>query len=334
MHKKRVLSCIQPTGDIHLGNYLGAVRNWVALQDTYDCVFGIVDYHAITGNVRGADLRERTLDMAKDLLACGIDPKKSILFVQSHVPEHTELCWVLNAVTAYGDLTRMTQFKAKAAETDFVNAGLFNYPVLQAADILIYKAEKVPVGEDQRQHIELAREIARKFNSIYGEVFVEPGILTTDAASIRSLADPERKMSKSFGEHHYIGLRESPQQIEAKVKQAVTDSGSTESVGMSPGVENLFTILHAIAQPQAEALEREYHEGTLQYSKLKTTVSQAILRELAPVRKAREALDQDPGYVAETLRAGARAAREIAAATMSEVRRRVGVGPREGNGEP
>ncbi len=327
MSRARVLSCIQPTGDVHLGNYIGAIKNWVSIQDSYDCIYGIVDYHAITTSYSPRNLRRQSLDMAMDLLACGIDPEKTILFVQSHVPEHMELCWILNAVTAYGDLTRMTQFKTKASETDFVNAGLFNYPILQAADILIYKARWVPVGRDQAQHVELSREIARKFNGIYGETFVEPEVLLTRGASIRSLADPERKMSKSHGEKHYIGLMEDEASIEKKVRRAVTDTGDlADDLYMSPGVENLFTILGVTDPTAVVELESLYRGGSLMYSDLKREVLRAILTELAPIREKKKDFESSPGQVAAILRQGAEKARQIAKMTMAEVREKVGVG--------
>jgi len=327
MSKARVLSCIQPTGDVHLGNYLGAIKNWAGIQDDYDCIYGVVDYHAITADFDPSQLRKQSVNLAMDLIACGIDPERSILFIQSHVPEHTELCWVLFSSTAYGDLTRMTQFKTKAEETEFVNAGLFNYPVLQAADILIYKPIYVPVGEDQRQHVELCREIARKFNATYGETFIEPGVLTTRGANIRSLADPEKKMSKSYGEKHSVGLFEDPESIHAKLKRAVTDTGPSEQGDfMSPGVDNLFTIIEAIDADKAAELMADYRAKSLQYSTLKEAAYEGIMAELAPIREKKKELLASPAKVEAILADGAERARTIARATMQEVREKIGVG--------
>ena len=327
MSKDRVLSCIQPTGSLHLGNYLGAIKNWVRLQDEYECIYGIVDYHSITSAPDAQALREQTLHMAMDLLACGIDPERSILFAQSHVPEHTELCWVLFSSTAYGDLTRMTQFKSKASENAFVNAGLFNYPVLQTADIAVYKANKVPVGEDQRQHLELCREIIRKFNSMYGPTLVEPSILTTRGANIRSLADPEKKMSKSYGEKHHIALTECSDSILKKVKRAVTDTGDRDpNVFMSPGVDNLFSILESTSPEHASDLMTRYREQKLRYSELKDAVYEGIMHELEPIRQRKLELEESPKRVRAILQLGAERARRIAAATMEEVRDVIGVG--------
>lgn len=331
MHRERVLSCIQPTGDIHLGNYLGAVKEWGAMQANNDCIYGIVDLHALTSPCAQRDLKQQSLNMAMDLVACGIDPEKTILFVQSHVPEHAELCWILTSSTTFGELKRMTQFKAKARDetedTESVNAGLLNYPILQAADILMYKAQKVPVGRDQQQHVELARDIARRFNSVFGETFVEPRAVVGRSASVRSLADPEKKMSKSLGEKHYVGLMESAESIERKITRAKTDCGAPEPNGlMSPGVENLFRVLAALDLATALELKEIYEDGKLMYSSLKRAVHRAVKEELAPIRERREELESSPDRVKEILRDGAKRAQAIAMGTMKEVREKVGVG--------
>ena len=252
MTKKRVLSCIQPTGEIHIGNYFGAVKNWVDIQDRYDCVYGVVDLHAMTMPYDPKTLQDNTTQMFIDLLACGIDPAKSVLFVQSLVPQHTELTWIFNCVTSFGELSRMTQFKDKTDQLEesggkkgFISAGLFTYPVLQAADILIYKANFVPVGKDQEQHLELSRNIAVRFNNQFGEYFPEPAPLFTEVPKLMSLADPTKKMSKSLGDKHYISLFETEDSIRKKVKTAVTDTGGQPGGEMSPGVANLFTIIKA-----------------------------------------------------------------------------------------
>src|SRR3989339_646529 len=223
---EKIFSGIQPTGQLHLGNYLGAIKNWVDLQKKYACVYCIVDYHAMTIPYDPAVMPKNIINAAADLLATGVDPKKSILFVQSQVPEHTELAWILNTITPISELKRMTQFKEKSQRfQDNINLGLFAYPVLQAADILLYQTELVPVGEDQIQHVELARDIARKFNKKFGATFPEPRTLLTKTPRIMSLKDPTKKMSKSLGEDHYLALADKPEIIKDKIKRAVTDIG-------------------------------------------------------------------------------------------------------------
>jgi len=325
--RERVFSGIQPTGELHLGNYFGAIKRWVELQDSYDCIYSIVDYHAITVDYSAKELPGRTLAMALDLLACGIDPERSILFVQSHVPEHTELTWIFNCFTSYGDLTRMTQFKDKSAKQEFISAGLFDYPVLQAADILLYRASRVPVGEDQLQHLELARRIARRFNSRLGEFFPEVEPILSEAPRIMSPADPTQKMSKSLGEKHYIGLMEDENSIYQKIKTAVTDIGPRGSE-MSPGVKNLFLILKLSAPPEVYAeFEQEYAAGTLKYVKLKEAVYEYLLDKLRPIRERRHELERDIAQVKEILKQGAERARAIAKENMREIRKLAGVGP-------
>lgn len=323
--KPIVLSGIQPTGTLHIGNYFGAVKNYVALQDQYECFYSIVDYHAITVEHDPQELHKNTIAMAIDLLACGLDPKKCTLFVQSQVPEHTELAWILSAVTSYGDLQRMTQFKEKGELQEFVSCGLFTYPVLQAADILIYKASKVPVGEDQLQHIELARRIARRFNSRFGKMFPEPEALLTEAPRIMSPADPTRKMSKSLGPKHYIALTEPEESIREKIKTAVTDIGPRPEGEKSPGVANLFLLLKLTAPREIyEQFEADYAKGTLKYEPLKRTVAEYLVKTLEPIR-ARRAQLKEP-EVKEILYEGAKRARAVARKTLEEARERIGVG--------
>jgi tryptophanyl-tRNA synthetase len=325
--KERVFSGIQPTGELHIGNYFGAVINYVRLQEEYDCIYSIVDYHAITEDYDAKLLPQRTLSMAADLLACGIDPERAILFVQSHVPEHTELAWIFNCFTSFGDLTRMTQFKDKSRRQEFVNVGLFDYPVLQAADILLYQASKVPVGEDQVQHLELARRIARRFNSRLGDYFPEVEPILSEAPRIMSPADPSQKMSKSLGEKHYIGLMEPEDSIYQKIKTAVTDIGP-RGEEMSPGVRNLFLILKLSAESKLyEELEGEYQAGTLKYVRLKEAVYESLIKRIRPIRERRQELGKDLDRVKQVLREGAERAREIAQKNMEEIRRLVGVGP-------
>ncbi|MFQ5793738.1 MAG: tryptophan--tRNA ligase [Candidatus Bipolaricaulia bacterium] len=325
--RERVLSGIQPTGELQLGNYFGAVKHWVALQDRYHCFYPIVDYHAITVDYEPEQLKKNTLGMAIDLMASGIDPKRSVLFVQSQVPEHTELAWVFNSVASYGDLTRMTQFKEKSEGAAFVSAGLFIYPILQAADILIYKASKVPVGEDQVQHLELSRRIARRFNRQFGELFPEPEALLSEAPRIMSTADPSKKMSKSLGSKHYIGVMESEDVIWEKIKTAVTDVG-LEAAGeqKSPGVDNLFVLLRLTADARTvEKFEQEYANGKLLYQRLKEAVYEHLMATLKPIRERHRELEADLPGVQRILQDGAQRAREIAVRTMAEVRERIGV---------
>ncbi len=322
----RIFSGIQPTGVLHLGNYFGAIKQWVELQEGNECFYCIVDYHALTNEgSRPDELRRAKESLALDLLACGIDPEKSVLFVQSDVPEHTELCWILGCVTSYGDLTRMTQFKQKAKEQEFVNAGLFYYPVLQAADILLYLADHVPVGEDQLQHLELSRRIARRFNYRFGDFFPEPQPILSKGARIMSLADPSRKMSKSYGPEHYIGLMEDEESIYRKIRSAVTDVGLTPGQEMSPGVANLFTILELVAPAEVVEDFREKHRaGKLLYKDLKETLYRYLMEALAPIRERRRELEAR-GEIGEILAAGAERARKIAREVIREVRARVGL---------
>ena len=323
----KVFSGIQPTGSLHLGNYLGAVKNWVALQDRpdFDCIYCVVDYHAITVDYAADELAPRTLAMARDLLACGVDPEQSVLFVQSQVPEHAELGWIFQATaTAYGELQRMTQFKAKAEQQAFATAGIFTYPALQAADILIYDADRVPVGEDQVQHLELTRDIARRFNNRFGETFPEVQPLLTETARVLSLRDPDQKMSKSAGEGHYVALDAEESVIRKMVKSAVTDTGPREDDSMSPGVANLFGILKALDRTEAHAsLMGDYEAGKLRYVDLKGAVSDAIWETAEAFQKRAAELPEE--RVREILRAGAERVRPAAQAKMALVRERIGM---------
>ena len=332
----RVLSGIQPTAEMHIGNYFGAVRNWVALQHTHECIYCVVDLHAITMPYEPARLRANTDRMIIDLLACGIDPDKAILFIQSLVPEHAELCWVLSCLTPFGDLRRMTQFKDKSEvlesqdSTQFVSAALFSYPVLQAADILVYRAEFVPVGKDQEQHLELSRELARRFNNQFGvEIFPEPAPLFTETPKVMSLADPTKKMSKSLGERHHIRLFEDEQSIRNKIKSAVTDSGETPEGEMSPGVANLFELLKASGKTEeASALLKDYHAGTLQYRVLKETVADSIVELTSNLKTRRQDIAADSETVTAQVHEMSERARVIAGETMKEVRRIIGLPPK------
>lgn len=329
-----VLSCIQPSGELHIGNYFGAVANWVTLQDRYRCIYGIVDLHAMTMPYDPQTLRLNTEQMIIDLLACGVNPDKSLLFLQSLVPEHTELAWILSNVCSYGELTRQTQFKDKSALSitktlgQFVSAGLFTYPVLQAADILIYRAHFVPVGKDQEQHLELSRNIARRFNERFGYLLPEPAVLSTDLPKVRSLADPEQKMSKSLGPKHYIGLFESEEGVRTKVRAAVTDSGDP-SVPIGSGALNLLAILRACGRThEANVLEQTYVDGPRHYAALKDAVADAVVALTAPFRRNRKELRQDLDQTRSSVRTMSEAARSIAAATLCEARALVGLPPR------
>jgi tryptophanyl-tRNA synthetase len=324
----KLFSGIQPTGELHLGNYFGAIKNWVELQQEHDTVYCVVDLHAITSDYDPEVLRENAIDLTMDLIASGIDPEESILFIQSEVREHVELQWIFNSVTSYGDLTRMTQFKDKSEKTDFVSAGLFDYPVLQAADILLYRASRVPVGEDQVQHVELTRRIARKFNSRFGEFFPEPEPIVGRGARIMSTADPERKMSKSDHDKHAIGLMEDEDSIWEKVKSAVTDPGEAQGDEMSPGVDNLFTLLELTApESTIEGFKEDHREGNLMYIDLKEAVYENLMNEIRPVQKKKEELMENRDHVEKLLEEGSEKARAIASHNMEEVRRMVGVGP-------
>jgi tryptophanyl-tRNA synthetase len=322
----RIFSAIQPSGTLTLGNYLGAVRGWVELQDSprqEERLFCIADYHAITVRHEPEELRSLTLELALDLLACGLDPGRSALFLQSQVPEHTELMWILASVASYGELGRMTQFKEKAGKRRLASLGLFAYPVLMAADVLAYKAERVPVGEDQLQHLELAREIARRFNQRFGPTFPEPAPILNRAARILSLADPGRKMSKSLGAKHYLGLFEDESSIRGKIRAAVTDTGGP-GAGSSPGVENLFRILSETAPASVcERLDRARKEGSLRYAGLKDAVADHLVAALRPLRERRATLT--PAFAREVLEQGAARVRHTARATLAEVRDRIGI---------
>lgn len=325
MAEKRIFSGMQPTGEAHLGNYLGALKQWVDLQDEGECIFCIVDYHATTIPYDPATLPDRIFDMAVSFLAAGVDPERSIIFVQSHVPEHTELSWLLNTVTPLGELERMTQFKDKATGMESVPAGLLNYPVLQAADILLYRADSVPVGEDQVQHLELTREIARRWNRLFGEYFPEPQPILGKARRIRGL-DGEAKMSKSRG--NTIGMLESPDDIWAKVRTAVTDPQRVRrSDPGRPEVCNVFSLhgYFASADRLAE-IERGCRAAELGCVECKRMLAEELADAFAPMRERAAEYRANPDLVHEILADGAARSRAIAEETMREVRERMGLG--------
>lgn len=328
--KKIVFSGIQPTAVMTIGNYFGAVQNWVRLQDIHDCIYCVVDLHAMTVPYEAEDLRDGAREMFVSLLAAGIDPEKATVFIQSTVPEHTELCWILATLTSLGDLSRMTQFKEKSGllkgvsegddDGEFISSGLLFYPVLQAADILAYRGEVVPVGVDQGQHLELSRGIARRFNSRFGDLFPEPETLHTDVPKVASPADPTRKMSKSLGPKHYIGLFEEEDSIRKKIRSAVTDSGDTPEGEVSPGVRNLLTLMRACGvMDEASQMEADYHGGTLRYSDLKNTTADALVTLTGEMRDRRadilrQETDLDGRIFEMASRARGRAAETLALA--------------------
>ncbi|MBT8494940.1 MAG: tryptophan--tRNA ligase [Deltaproteobacteria bacterium] len=322
---KTVFSGIQPSGELHLGNYLGAIRNWVELQESYFCYFCIVDYHAITQPYEPKHLAKRTIDMAIDLLACGVDPERSVLFVQSQVPEHTELCWILNTVAQHGDLSRMTQFKDKSArQADNINVGLFDYPVLQSADILLYRAVAVPVGADQVQHLELARRIARAFNRRWSKVFPEPDALLTKTPKILGL-DGEAKMSKSLG--NTISLGATDKQIRKKLGSAKTDPQrvTREDAG-DPDKCNIYTLHQFFSTEDDRAWVREgCTTAGIGCVDCKGRLGDRVIEHLTPIRKRREELSAEPEQVQQLLSAGAAKARSTANKTMEQVRKKLGL---------
>jgi len=329
--RKRVFSGVQPTGKLHIGNYVGALSQWEARQDEYDNVFCIVDLHALTvpEAVDAKSLREKTREVAALYIACGIDPEKCAIFVQSHVTEHAELTWVLNCITPVGWLEKMTQFKSKGGKVKSVGTGLLDYPVLQAADILLYRTDLVPVGEDQKQHIELSRNIAQRFNHMFGEVFRLPeAVIPKTGARIMGLDDPGAKMSKSIGETkrgHAIGLLDPEKQLRKAIMSAVTDTGNeTRFKYCSPGVLNLLTIYQALTRQDPQEIENRFHgQG---YGNLKKAVADVVIATLGPVQERYAELRGDPSYLEALLERGADKVRPIARATMNTVRECVGIG--------
>jgi tryptophanyl-tRNA synthetase len=324
--KARVFSGVQPTGNLHIGNYLGALSNWVKIQHSYESIFCIVDLHAITVYQKPEELRGKILELTGLFLAAGIDPKHSSIIVQSAVPEHCELAWMLTCVTPMGWLERMTQFKAKSAAQESVGDGLFQYPVLMAADILLYQAAIVPVGDDQSQHLELARDIAQRFNSMYGDTFVAPETkLPGFGARVMGLDDPAAKMSKSAtGGGHAIGLLDPPEKIRKTFNRATTDSNpSVDFATMGPGVQNLLGIYQAFSGTADEEM-REKFNG-MRYGDLKKQVAETTIAHLEPLQGRYREIMSDPGYVDGILREGAARVRPIAQETVELVKRRMGL---------
>ena len=324
----RVFSGIKPTGPVTLGNYLGALRNWVVDQHEHDSLYCVVDLHALTVAHDPAELRSLTAELATVLVAVGLDPEVCTLFVQSHVHEHAELSWVMECTASVGELRRMTQFKEKSEGQDFVSGGLFTYPALMAADILLYDTDRVPVGDDQRQHLELARDIAIRFNGRYGDTFTVPeAAIPTVGARVMDLQQPTRKMSKTEeSPQGVILVLEDAKSIERKIKRAVTDAGT--DVGYDPetrpGVSNLLAILGAATGRAPEELAGGYR----QYGPLKADTAEAVVELVRPVQQRYHELAADPGHLAELLDRGAEKAQATAAATMARVRDRLGLLPR------
>jgi tryptophanyl-tRNA synthetase len=325
--KNIIVSGIQPTGNLHIGNYLGAVKNWVDLQNSgeYEMLFFVADLHSLTGNMSAKERQERVNNLAVEMMAAGIDPDKSTLFVQSHVMGHTVLAWIFDCVTPIAELERMTQFKDKANRQEKnINAGLFTYPVLQAADILLYRGTHVPVGEDQVQHVELTRNVARWFNKRYGEYFPEAKPILTKNARVMSLLEPEKKMSKSLGEGHVIELADESKVIEKKLKKAVT---ATTGGGKAPGVENLLMMLNEFSDKNVyHNFIKAEKDGSIRYGDLKSEVARSISGYFADFREKRKELLADTGLITSILENGEKKAQAVADKTISDVKKMIGIG--------
>ena len=326
--KKIVYSAIQPSGTITLGNYLGALKNWVVMQEegTHNCIYTLADLHTITVRQEPAKMRKNVLDAYASILACGIDVEKSIFFIQSHVHQHAELAWLLNCYTQFGELSRMTQFKDKSAKhADNINAGLFTYPCLMAADILLYQADLVPVGADQKQHIELARDIAGRFNSLYSPTFTVPeGFIPKNGARVMSLQDPTKKMSKSDENvNACVSLLDSPDVILKKFKRAVTDSEARVAYGEGKdGINNLMGIYSVVTGKTMEEIENEF--AGKGYGDFKVAVGEAVIEELRPIRERYEKLIADKAYLEESYRKGAEVAERMAQRTLDKAMKKIG----------
>ncbi len=329
LSRKRIFSGIAPTGIVHLGNYLGALRHWVRLQDSYECIYAIVDLHALTVPQNAGELRESIFATAAMCLALGVDPERSLFFVQSDVAEHSELAWILNCYSYFGELRRMTQFKDKlGGAEESANVGLFDYPVLMAADILLYDTAAVPVGDDQRQHLELARTISRRFNNLFGGIFTVPEpIIAEQGSRIMGLDDPTKKMSKSASsEYNFIALSDPPDRIRAKIKSAVTDSGREIIYDelKKPAVSNILTIMSLVMSKPVKEIEAQY--AGKNYGVLKADLAQILIEHLAPIRERFLAWQSRPRDMERVLRHGALRARQIAQITLRRVRERLGLG--------
>jgi tryptophanyl-tRNA synthetase len=322
----RVFSGIRPTGELHIGNYLGSIYQWVKLQNENECFFGIMDYHAITTPFDPKEMERNIFETLIVYLAAGIDPKKSTIFIQSHIKEHTELAWILGTITPLGDLKRMTQFKEKSKKhPEYVNAGLLNYPLLMAADILLYKTDLVPVGKDQVQHVELTREIARRFNKMFGKVFKEPKVLLSEGEKIMSLQNPKKKMSKTDDPKGCILLFDEPEEIEKKIMRAVTDLGREIKYdpAKKPGISNLLKIYSIFSEKPIKELEEKYKGKG--YEEFKRDLAKLLIEKLEIFRKKKKELEKREVYLKEILKRGAERAKKIAKLTMKEVREKMGL---------
>jgi tryptophanyl-tRNA synthetase len=333
MSKPIVLSGCQPSGDLTIGNYLGALKQWVSMQDSHECYYMLVDQHAITVRPNPEDLRKATLDGLALYLACGVDPEKSTIFIQSHVPEHAQLSWVLNCYTQMGELNRMTQYKDKSQKSEAnMNSGLFTYPVLMAADILLYNADRVPVGEDQKQHLELARDIATRFNNLHGETFTVPDPYIPEfGARVMSLLEPTKKMSKSDANPgNFIGLLEDPKKISKKIKRAMTDSDEEANIYFNieekPGVSNLLSLLSCCTGETVEQLVPQYEDKM--YGHLKGDVANAVVALLEPIQQRYQEIRHDQAYLDSVMKAGAEKASARASKILAKVYDAVGFIPR------
>lgn len=323
----RIFSGIRPTGDIHLGNYLGAIKQWIDLQNQAECIFCVVDLHAVTTPYDPKKIQDQIKELSIAYLAAGLDPDKCVLFIQSAVKEHSELAWLLGTVTPMGELKRMTQFKEKSKQhPEYVNAGIFNYPVLMAADILLYKTDAVPIGKDQQQHVELTRAIARYFNNRFGQTFKDPKeLLLETGAKIMSLAEPDKKMSKTGNQKGCISLFEEPESIRKKIAAAVTDTGKEIIFDQKkkPGISNLLAIQSLITDKPIMELEKEFAGKS--YSEFKKTVAQTLIDYLEPMRRKRKELLTRDVYINDILKRGASKAQTIASETMREVKTAMGL---------
>lgn len=328
--RKRIFSGIQPSGHITLGNYVGAIRNWIPLQDEYDCLYCIVDLHALTVRQDPRELRQRSMSLLSLYMACGLDPEKNILFLQSHVSAHAELAWILNTFTYMGELSRMTQFKEKSQKhQDNINAGLFTYPVLMAADILLYQADLVPVGQDQKQHLEITRDVAIRFNNIYGDVFTIPeAYIPKVGAKIMSLQQPENKMSKSDeNENAFISLLDHPDTIARKFRRAVTDSEALVRYDEEnkPGVSNLMNIYSSVTGKSFDEIEDEFQGRG--YGDFKAAVAEAVIETFKPIQTRYDELMKDKDYLNQVMKNGAEKAARLAYKTLGKVYKKVGLVP-------
>lgn len=323
----RIVSGIQPTGSIHIGNYLGAIKQWISLQDSNECVFFIADLHALTVPYDPKELQKKVIEKLVCYLAAGLNPEKSIVFAQSQVKEHTELMWLLNTITPIGELERMTQYKDKSKKfKSNINAGLLDYPVLMASDILLYNAEAVPVGKDQEQHVELTRAIAKKFNQKFGQTFKEPeALMTKFGAKIMSLQDPKKKMSKSDDAKTYVSLFDEPDAIKKKIMSAKTDSGKDirYNITKKPGISNLLTIYSLLTDRPVEDIQKDFAKKS--YAEFKKSLADIVINYLEPFRRKQKELSTRDVYVQEILTKGASRAKIIAETTMQEVRKKMGL---------